>query len=432
MDDPAMVPRLIHRRNPIFGICANRAAPGLRGATAPGWRAVKPDPETADTEGVHDRAYQRRVPLTVAEHQALLDRLREGPSRAASRRSEVRLGFGIADVPIAIEQPEGGTSRFLAYGRNFSEHGVSLLHGGFVYPGSRCHVGVRRREGGPIMISGTIRHCRLVAGSFHEIGIRFDEPVDPGSILGVDAPLPGEARTVASPWPTLQGRVLLADGWAPSSAILERRLTMLGLDVQVVAASGPAIDAVRRGGFDLVLGTLDPQREHGSVAIARMRSFAPGLPILWLPDDPDPARALALLKAGATRVIPRPIGFDLLLALLQSHLGALAPLDRIDSTAGSVPEVAPLIPGFVARVKREASGLLAEGDAADPEALRILALRLRAHGIDYGYRDLATAALALLAALDDGQGIPEARAALLSACGAIAVPGGAEASFRAA
>lgn len=92
-------------------------------------------------------------------------------------RKHDRFAYRIADIPIHIEHPEGGASSFLAFGRNLSTGGISVLHGGFLHVGSRCTVILITHAGKMFSIAGVVQHCRHLQGMSHEVGIQFDAEI---------------------------------------------------------------------------------------------------------------------------------------------------------------------------------------------------------------------------------------------------------------
>jgi len=75
---------------------------------------------------------------------------------------------------------------FVAPTRNLSKGGLSFLHGGFVYPGTRCMVQLITTLGASDDVLGTVVSCRYIESMIHEVSIRFDREIDP-SVYGTSA-----------------------------------------------------------------------------------------------------------------------------------------------------------------------------------------------------------------------------------------------------
>jgi hypothetical protein len=81
-------------------------------------------------------------------------------------------------VAVIVESEQIGKRTYALIPRNISRHGMSLLHGKFVYDGTPCVLGLKALDGQLVPVRGKIVWCRLVTGRIHEIGVRFEEPID--------------------------------------------------------------------------------------------------------------------------------------------------------------------------------------------------------------------------------------------------------------
>lgn len=133
----------------------------------------------------------RQLDLSNRECEQLIKSIdaRDDDRQTKSARRHPRHTYPLADVPICIEHPDGGKSYVLVYSRNLSNGGMSFLHGGFIHTNSRCTIILRSIEGDLIGLSAKVRHCRLIQGSCHEIGIKFSQEIDISQFLIVsDSP----------------------------------------------------------------------------------------------------------------------------------------------------------------------------------------------------------------------------------------------------
>lgn len=71
--------------------------------------------------------------------------------------------------------------------RNLSAGGIALLNDAYVSPGTRCTVTLRDAQGTTVGVSGRVADSRHVYGRLHEIGIAFDEPIDPAAFAPIQA-----------------------------------------------------------------------------------------------------------------------------------------------------------------------------------------------------------------------------------------------------
>jgi len=114
----------------------------------------------------------------IAELCGLIDR-RARDDVTRERRQAPRVPFGLPlRLGVLLENEIKGRRTYALAPRNISRAGISLLHGKFVYGGTNCVVGLTALDGQVIPARGRVIWCRLIAGRVHELGIRFDEPID--------------------------------------------------------------------------------------------------------------------------------------------------------------------------------------------------------------------------------------------------------------
>ncbi len=81
-------------------------------------------------------------------------------------------------LAVLFENERPGKRTYSLIPRNISRTGMALLHGKFVYDGTICVLGLQALDGQVIPVRGKVVGCRLIRGRIHELGIRFDEPVE--------------------------------------------------------------------------------------------------------------------------------------------------------------------------------------------------------------------------------------------------------------
>lgn len=356
--------------------------------------------------GMSSSEYRRRLHLTRREYQEVLSRMESRCGNFGRRRDERRRerhDYHVADIPFRVEHPEGGSSTFLVFGRNISRRGISILHGGFVHAGSRCRVVLARMDGKPIVLEGEVRHCRLFAGSCHEIGIHFDSDVDPGALQGSlhdaedEAGAEGQAGARGA-----TGTVLVAESFAPDHLLLEHHLSLLGLEVQIAETPGATLDAVKLDPIDLVLYGLPLRGRDGVRVIEEMRRFGFKKPIMVLTAESDHRVAEAARRAGADLIISKPYNIDFLLAQLRVYLSDAEPQRPQYSTASDQPGMPPLIGRYVELVRRTADQVERTYKEAEWDTFREYCHQLKGSGCSYGFHGVTTAAIAVLQVFESG------------------------------
>ena len=365
--------------------------------------------------------FKRRLQLNWDEQQALITQLREDPNLSGGR--SVRYDFGQRDIPFTVVHPDGFVSSFLVYGRNLSSDGMSLLHGGYVHPGTMCRVILPHVSGAGKVVEGTVRHCRLVRDACHELGLQFDDTIDPREIIGVrvDDQTNGLPQG-AGPLP-LSGEVLLTAPRSPQRQILEHRLEAHGLTVRTASTAGAALDDLRRNHCDVLLHGLSLTEENGLHALREVRALGYHGALVSMTPDRRPSTQQELLDAGADEVLQQPFPHDVLVAQLLSFLGPFEVPSTLLCTTRDKTEIREVLPAYLDFAHRAADRLEQMTHTASPEMLREVTHYLRATSLDFGFVHLGAAAARVARLLDDPGGaamLPSAVSFLAGCCRATA------------
>jgi len=137
------------------------------------------------------------VRLSSLELERVLNALDQGMFGRGTQkpnRRRPRLVFRQTSVLLTIQTYGGGTSNFLVCTRNLSKGGVSVLHGGFVHPGTGCRIVLRTLDGERHALEGKVVQCRFIEGRVHELGVKFTTLIDLGMFC-VNAPEEPEVIT---------------------------------------------------------------------------------------------------------------------------------------------------------------------------------------------------------------------------------------------
>lgn len=369
---------------------------------------------------MNETRYRRRLNLSPPEYETVLRRMNARCSRLEAHfdaRRRPRHAYPVPDIPLHVTHPQGGTGQFLVFGRNVSRTGISVLHGGFLHPGTICRLILMRHDDTPLDVSGEVRHCRLVAGNCHEIGIHLHQEVDPSTLVGLtlgSSDDPDEEHE-ANESLHLSGTILVSESFVPDHLLLEHYLGVFGLDIQIAETPGATLDALRRGGVDIVLFGLHLP-SYGLRTIRFARDLGIRVPILVLTAETDQKLLDAAREAGATSILPKPYDIGSLVAEVRLHLGACEAQQPLRSTVANEPGMSPLLDRYIELVRRTADQVertYAEKEWSD---LREYCHQLKGSGCGYGFQDLTVAAMAALNLLDKQPLATETKAALDKLC----------------
>lgn len=357
--------------------------------------------------------FTNHLRLNQAERNRLFAQLGpgSGPKSGRCKRRHTRHDYRVLDVAVAILHPGGGHSRLLVTSRNLSAGGIAFLHGGYVHAGSDCKLVLMRRDGTPMCLSGTVRHCRHLQGSCHEIGVQFAEEINPLLILlpeHLDEAAPGPGFDRSLQIPGLLGKVLVADDNTPDRRLLAHQLTATGLEITAVETAGATLDAAKKHPFDAVICGLDLHLAHGVHAVHELRQYGFRKPILVLTAETEPRMLAAVIAAGATEVAGKPYDPFYLMYLLAEALNQPAPdcliVSRFDDDAG----MTELLEGFVEETREIACQLAAALEKENLAQIRDLCVRMAGSGSNHGFDQLSIAARDALHNLDAAGRVAEA------------------------
>lgn len=370
---------------------------------------------------MNETRYRRQLNLSPPEYESVLRQMNARCSRLETHnnsRRRRRHGYEITDIPLHITHPQGGTGQFLVFGRNISRTGLSVLHGGFLHPGTICVLVLRRHREPPLEVSGEVRHCRLFAGNCHEIGIHLDQEVDPAALVGttlVQSEDGDEAEDEASARLELSGTILVAESFVPDHVLLEHYLGVFGLDIEIAETPGATLDALKRGGVDLVLFGLHLP-SCGLRTIRFARDLGIRTPILVLTAETDRSLLLATREAGATAILPKPYDIESLVAEVRHHLGGCERPGPLRSTVADMPGMSPLIDRYVELVRRTVDQVERTYEQEEWSDLVAYCHQLKGSGCGYGFQDITVAAMAVLKLLEKDPLATETRTAVDMLC----------------
>jgi hypothetical protein len=139
--------------------------------------------------------------LSETERQAVVEELdRQDAMSAGGRRGDSRWKYNVPEgILVHFQHAAAYHFQFLVIPRNISKGGLGLLHGGFVYSGTRCVARLRTIDREFVLAAGRVMHCRCVRGRIHEVGVQFDEPIDVENFVRVGHAQPCRAGPADGP-----------------------------------------------------------------------------------------------------------------------------------------------------------------------------------------------------------------------------------------
>ncbi len=153
------------------------------------WSDLGNDGVCVDT--LHMSPKQRQAILQLLDQQAKAD---SGPDL----RGHPRVPYSKAlKFLVEMHHPGGTVVTYLVEACNISQSGAGFLHGSYVHENSACQLMLPMLDGKWTKIAGTAVRCRWVAGKVHQVGVKFDEPIEVAQFIE-NAPPPVEDHDAGS------------------------------------------------------------------------------------------------------------------------------------------------------------------------------------------------------------------------------------------
>lgn len=327
--------------------------------------ASPPNPKPAPSTNVRINS----LGLTPRELGELLVRLdAEGSGGGNPRRQFIRASFRIPNLPVRIAQPGGSSVEVPLVCRNLSREGMSLLHSSYVHAGSPISAKLPTLKGTTKPVTGTVVRCTHRGGKVHEIGVKFEEPIDLREFI------PARAGDDPLSFERVEGEKLVGTIAVVNAGPLDRQILqslLRGTQLRVRAATGAneALAMVHEG-LDLVFYEASLPLEASLQGIAAIRAGAPKLPIIAIASDAPALGILREKKARADVLISKPLSQGKVQRAIAEFLLLKRPV-TVEAYRGATeeatvvemsPEIAAEIAGWVAAFEKDLA-------AKDPKVL---------------------------------------------------------------
>jgi CheY-like chemotaxis protein len=348
--------------------------------------------------------------LSQREQQELIARLEAAAAghRGANLRTEDRLPCHAATCAVAtLHHPGGSVANYLVRPRNLSRHGIGFLNGNFVHIGSRCQIHLLRLDKRAQAVSGTVVRCQHVDGLVHEIGVRFDEPIELADFLtsqtqalmtaACDA---SEGQTVEVP--SLSGRVLYMDRSTDDQELLRLNLQQLGVELFAASDALTAVDILNHQSVDLIITELSVPGLTAPEFVDLLRAGGYSGPIIALASEAGAEAGPAVPRETFADVFFKPFTLEHLVEWLTPYLGAAgqkedeAPAACLASTEWHDLQMRPRILGFLGQIEAQVRKLAELVQAGrDVPLLQRLSRELAVAADGHGYAQVSTVAFNL-------------------------------------
>lgn len=331
----------------------------------------------------------RTIRLSDEQINALLDNLGSTNDKESQKRKAQRYRYRVKALVVRMQRP--GFPAPVIYqvpAHDISSTGLSFLHGGYVHVGTRCTAQLITTYGTWDDVSGTVVRCAYVDGTIHDVGVRFDTPVNP-AVYCTDA---------------VQSRVLLVEDSPPIAKIATFHLHALNAVVDHVIDGKSAVDKAMSKTYDLILMDMELPVMNGFDATKALRENGYSGTIVAVTGLTQPEDKQRCLDAGCNQYLPKPFVKDDFAKILETLRE-----EPLFSTFHDDDSMRDMIIAFVESLGGHV--LTIEGARAknDVDKLKATARVLKSEGTAYGFEVITEAAGQVESALHKGKTIEQTK-----------------------
>jgi CheY-like chemotaxis protein len=274
--------------------------------------------------------------------------------------------------------------------RNISRGGMSVLHCGYVHAGSRCSVAVSRPAGPPLVLAGTIARCSFRGSRVHEVGVKFDTPIDVRNVVTPDPCSDCFCLERVKP-ESLSGTVVYAEDSALDHKIVAHFLRDTGLVLRTAHSAEEAIGLITPD-CGLVLAEYNLPDYNGAEFLTMLRQRGVSTPVIVVAGDTSTVTRRLLAGVQADAFLAKPFSQQLLLRAIAEFLVLRPGEGMLVSTLAADDPGQPLAEAFVTSLRAHGARLREAIGRGDAGACRQVCLKLAGTGPAVGFARLGRAA----------------------------------------
>lgn len=378
-----------------------------------------------------DVSQRNSVNLTKTELDVVLDQLDSGGKAEPIRRLAARLPFRLPNVGMDIIQPGGGQTHITVACRNLSRTGLGFLHSAYVHVGTACVVTLEHRVAGPVKIIGSVVRCRHVNRHIHDVGVKFNQPLNLRDYMRMDA-MDGVFSTEKVDPSMVKGVLLVVAEYKIEQACIVSMLRDTSLDFVVASSVEEGLTQAVKG-VDLVICDQLFEKSSGPEFIAKARDSGVRCPVIVMTADKSPEARARIRAVNADGLLLKPLQADTVLRAVAEFLVVRGEQqgegNPLYSSLPSSSPMSELADEFVSDLRAAGDEIERLAEAKDIEGIRRRCLRISGAAANLGFEPIAKMATALLTALDATMSVEESMAplrTLASTCRAVRKRGAAK------
>jgi CheY-like chemotaxis protein len=234
------------------------------------------------------------------------------------KRQSSRLEFRQPSIGVDIIQPGGGQTHINVACRNLSRTGLGFLHSSYVHVGTRVVLTLDHQSAAPVRVPAKVMRCRHVTKTVHDVGVMFDEPINPRDFMALDPLDQAFTCEVVDP-AQLKGTLMIVAEYEIEQSCVRSMLGDTSLDFFCVSTIAQALEKARKG-VGLVI--CDDTFEVGSGVEFVQSARKAGLrcPIILMSADTSEEGLSRIRGAAANAFLAKPLEQSILLRAVAEFL----------------------------------------------------------------------------------------------------------------
>jgi FixJ family two-component response regulator len=343
--------------------------------------------------------------LGRAELLKLLNDLDQLSAGEHASRIYARWPYRVLWVDVRLEHPGGTDISVRIACRNLSSGGIGLLHNSYVYPDTMCTVWLPHPKKRTVAVQGRVVRCQHVRGKVHEIGVQFEEPLDPREFIPKAKSIGRYTReTVDSE--QLKGTLLYVDPSEMSQNIVGHFLRQTGMTLKTASSAEEAMEPAKTA--DILLIEEHVGEVRGVDLVRTLRSRGVRAPCMLTSIDGSCMTDNAFTDGVVSAFLPKPIQADLLIRAIDDFVASKARRQEPEEGELSRAQI-ELREMFREQTKELTPKIEAACSEASATELYKLCLRLKGSAPAVGEMDLGQLAGVISSQLETSETIDHVR-----------------------
>jgi len=351
--------------------------------------------------------------MNPANYQNLLIALREHERQRVQKyvnsRTQPRFLPSTSTIIVNFEHPGGSISKNNALLVNISKEGACIATRSFLHDKTMISLNLITNDGEPFLVNGTVKWCTYFSEQSHQSGISFDEPIDPRNFVSAESWNESSDHSTNFEWTTNREALVINDDKL-SFKMLQMLLKNANVTSTNVASMGEALDLVQQISYDFVFITDSADTTETEATISSLQSHGYSGPVL-VESISQGTRQNALINAGATAVLQRPIQLAPLLTELRDSIES-----STNPNSGSTPIFTTLtqeqcsddfLNEYITAISKSSKKLAHSIINEDLETALRESNSLLASGSGFGYTVISNTAMTVIQSLNASQSVKE-------------------------